>query len=164
MPGVRQATADDLGEVRQLLHDTWHATYDATMGVEAVNDITSRWHSVENLTRQLRDPDGCFLVAENDNGIIVGHAGAVRKSADEVGLTRLYVLPGQQGGGVGTDLLAAVIRWAGQSATIELEVETSNTSAIGFYERHGFTIDGQPVLCGGDRLAGQAVIMKRNTS
>lgn len=161
---VRRASADDLGAVRQLLHDTWHATYDAAMGVEVVDDITSRWHSVENLSRQLSDPDGCFLVAENSDGTIVGHAGAVRKAAGAVSLTRLYVLPQQQGGGAGTALLGAAMDWAGQGTTIELEVETGNSQAIGFYRRHGFSDDGQEVQCGGDPVAGQAIVMKRQVS
>jgi len=162
--GVRRASADDLDAVRQLLHDTWHATYDAAMGVEAVNDITSRWHSLENLSRQLADPDGCFLVAEYPDGTIVGHAGAVRKAADMVSLARLYVLPQQQGGGAGTALLEAVTDWAGQGTTIELEVETSNTPAICFYRKHGFCDDGQQVQCGGDPAAGQAIVMQRRVS
>jgi len=161
---VRRASADDLDAVRQLLHDTWHATYDATMGVEVVNDITSRWHSVENLSRQLGDPDGCFLVAETPDGAIVGHAGAVRKAADVVSLARLYVLPERQGGGAGTALLQAVTDWAGQGTTIELEVETSNTPAIDFYHKHDFSDDGQQVQCGGDPAAGQAIVMKRRVS
>ncbi|WP_108882757.1 GNAT family N-acetyltransferase [Anderseniella sp. Alg231-50] len=161
---IRQATADDLDAVRQLLHDTWHATYDATMGVEVVNDITARWHSAENLSRQLSDPDGCFLVAETPDGIIAGHAGAVRQAADVVCLTRLYVLPKLQGDGAGTALLTAVTDWAGQGVTIELEVETANTPAIGFYRRHGFSDDGRQVQCGGDPAAGQAIVMKRRVS
>lgn len=161
---IRRASADDLDAVRQLLHDTWHATYDATMGVETVNDITSRWHSMENLSRQLGDPDGCFLVAENSDGTIVGHAGAVRKAADVISLARLYVLPQLQGGGAGTALLEAVTDWAGQGTTIELEVETSNTPAIGFYNKHGFSDDGQKVQCGGDSAAGQAIVMYRRVS
>lgn len=164
MLGVRRASADDLEAVRQLLHDTWHATYDATMGVEAVNDITSRWHSVENLSRQLGDPEGCFLVAENSDGTIVGHAGAVRKAADLVSLARLYVLPQSQGGGAGTALLEAVTDWAGPGTTIELEVENSNTPAIVFYRKHGFCDNGQQVQCGGDPAAGQAILMKRRVS
>ncbi|MEO1161734.1 MAG: GNAT family N-acetyltransferase [Pseudomonadota bacterium] len=161
---IRQATADDLEAVRQLLHDTWHATYDASMGVEAVNDLTSRWHSAENLSRQLDDPDGCFLVAETSEGNIVGHAGAVRKADDVVSLARLYVLPQWQGGGAGTALLAVVADWAGQGVTIELEVETANTPAIGFYRKHGFSDDGRQVQCGGDPVAGQAIVMKRCAS
>lgn len=161
---VRRASADDLDAVRQLLHDTWHATYDATMGAEVVNDITSRWHSVENLTRQLADPDGCFLVAENSSGAIVGHAGAVRKSAEAVSLARLYVLPELQGSGVGTALLAAITDWAGQGTTIELQVEIANTQAIGFYHKHGFIDDGRQVSCGGDPVAGQATVMRRCVS
>ena len=164
MLAVRRASADDLDAVRQLLHDTWHATYDATMGVEVVNDVTSRWHSVENLSRQLADPDGCFLVAENSNGTVVGHADAGRKSTDVVNLARLYVLPGWQGGGIGTALLASVVNWAGQGTSIELEVETANTPAIGFYQKHGFAGDGQQVQCGGDPAAGQAIVMKRRVS
>ncbi len=158
---IRQATADDLEAVRQLLHDTWHATYDVTMGVEAVDDITSRWHSAENLSRQISDPDWSFLVAENHGGVVVGHAGAVRRTAEVVALARLYVLPKQQGGGAGTALLTAVADWAGDGVTIELEVETSNTPAIGFYRMHGFSDDGQQVRCGGDPAAGQAIVMKR---
>lgn len=161
---VRRASADDLDAVRQLLHDTWHATYDATMGVEVVNDITSRWHSVENLTRQLTDPDGCFLVAENSSGTIIGHAGAVRKSADLASLARLYVLPELQGDGAGTALLTAVIDWAGHGTTIELEVEAFNTPAIGFYRKRGFADEGQQVLCGGEPAAGQAIVMRRRIS
>lgn len=158
---VRQASADDLAAVRQLLHDTWHATDDATMGIEVVNDITSRWHSVENLNRQLGDPSGYFPVAENPDGTIGGHANAVRKSADLVSLARLYVLPQLQGGGAGTALLTAVTDWAGQGTTTELEVETLNASAIGFYRKHCFADDDQQVQCGGDPAAGQAIVMRR---
>lgn len=161
---VRRASADDLDAVRQLLQDTWHATYDATMGIEVVSDITSRWHSKENLTRQLADPDGCFLVAENSSGTIVGHVGAVRKSTDLVSLARLYVLPELQGGGAGTALLTAVTDWAGHGTTIELEVETVNTPALGFYRKRGFTDEGQQVQCGGDPAAGQAIVMRRRIS
>lgn len=161
---VRRASEDDLDAVRQLLHDTWHATYDATMGVDVVNDITSRWHSKENLSRQLSDPDGCFLVSESPDGTIVGHAAAVRKAADVVSLARLYVLPQQQGGGAGTALLEAVTDWAGQGTKIELEVETSNAPAIGFYRKHGFCDDGKRVQCGGDPAASQAIVMKRQVS
>ncbi|MGI9512148.1 MAG: GNAT family N-acetyltransferase [Anderseniella sp.] len=161
---VRQACADDLAAVKQLLHDTWHATYDATMGADAVNDITSRWHSMENLNRQLDSPDGCFLVAENSDSAIVGHASAARMSDDIVSLDRLYVLPGLQGHGAGTALLSAVIDWAGHGMTIELEVESANEPAIDFYRKHGFSDDGREVQCGGDPAAGQAIVMKRHHS
>ncbi len=161
---VRQACADDLAAVRQLLHDTWHATYDATMGADAVNDITWRWHSMDILGQRLDDCDSCFLVAEDRQGVIVGHASAARKSDEMVSLTRLYVLPDQQGSGAGTALLGAVTDWAGHSTTIELEVEITNTPAIGFYQSHGFSDDGRKVQCGGDPAAGQAIVMKRQLS
>ncbi|MEM9470643.1 MAG: hypothetical protein AAGA00_01715 [Pseudomonadota bacterium] len=96
---ARQACADDLAAVRRLLRDTWHATYGATMGVEAVDDITSRWHSLDNLGRQLGHRDGLFQVADYPVGVIVGHARATPQSQDAVCLSRLHVLPDLEGGG-----------------------------------------------------------------
>ena len=164
MPNVRQASAGDLAAVRQLLHDTWHATYDASMGAEAVEDITARWHSMEVLGRQLDDANGCFLVAEDLDGTIVGHAAASRGPGDVVNLSRLYVLPDLQGRGAGSALLQAVMDWAGPGTSIELEVEAVNAPAIGFYRRHGFSDDGRKLQCGGDPVAGQALVMKRSLS
>lgn len=109
----------------------------------------------------MADPEGCFLVAENAAGTIVGHASAGRESDAVTSLARLYVLPERQGGGAGKALLAAVAEWAGQGTTIELEVETANAAAIGFYRKHGFASDGKQVRCGGDPVAGSAIVMKR---
>lgn len=107
-------------------------------GDDVFNDITSRWLSMENLTQQLNNSDGCFLVAENPAGSIVGHAGTVH--------------------------LTSVVEWAGPGTTIDLEFESENTAAIGFYRKHGFVADGQPVQCGGEPVAGQAFVMKRTFS
>jgi hypothetical protein len=69
------------------------------MGIEVLDDITSRGHFVENLNRQRGDPNGYFPVAENLDGTIGGHTNAVRNTTDLVSLARLYVLPELQGGG-----------------------------------------------------------------
>ena len=49
---VRSATKEDLDAVRDLLVETWHASYDDVYGVEKVNAITGRYHSLDALKKQ----------------------------------------------------------------------------------------------------------------
>jgi hypothetical protein len=46
---VRSASERDLAEVRALLVETWHATYDAIYGDERVTEITDDWPSLASL-------------------------------------------------------------------------------------------------------------------
>jgi hypothetical protein len=40
---VRTAGERDLAAVRDLLVETWHATYDSIYGAERVTEITDEW-------------------------------------------------------------------------------------------------------------------------
>jgi ribosomal protein S18 acetylase RimI-like enzyme len=92
--------------------------------------------------------NGKCVVAQN--GIeIVGHAmlDPLRLSACRhvVHLT-IVVHPGSQGKGVGKVLLGELIRWAKTTTTvekIELHVRSSNTVALDFYRKFGFTEIGR---------------------
>ncbi|MEO0910824.1 MAG: GNAT family N-acetyltransferase, partial [Pseudomonadota bacterium] len=47
---IRTASESDLPRVQEILIETWHATYDEIYGVEKVNEITGKWHSLERLS------------------------------------------------------------------------------------------------------------------
>ncbi|MGI9386392.1 MAG: GNAT family N-acetyltransferase, partial [Methyloligellaceae bacterium] len=146
---IRLCGKDDLEAVSKLLRETWHATYDDIYGPKRVADITSRWHSVEALERNLALPDGVFLVAERD-GRIVG-TGFARFEAENklIRCDRIYVHPDAQGTGIGYGLLGEMIARTGPADRICLEVEPGNKRAIAFYERAGFRVIGQGTDCGG---------------
>ena len=103
---IRPARSDDLADVRDLLVETWHDTYDALLGAETVTRITDEWHSVESLLRQLDLPNTCFLVAE-EKSRIVGHVFANGQHLPVLVLARLYVRPYCQRRGIGKALLDA---------------------------------------------------------
>ncbi len=92
--------------------------------------------------------DGEELVIEAA-GVVVGYVslGRVRDEgmpADLGEIWALYVLPGHQGGGLGSTLLTAAVarlRALGFQAVV-LWVLTGNVSARTFYERRGFALDG----------------------
>ncbi|MDX7324835.1 hypothetical protein, partial [Providencia rettgeri] len=62
---IRSATKDDLATVRELLVETWHATYDDVYGVEKVNAVINRYHSLDALKKQLAKPYSEFILADD---------------------------------------------------------------------------------------------------
>lgn len=143
---IRDANADDLPTIRDMLITTWHHSYDNIYGEDRVNDIIARWHSVQTLANGLHAADGRFLVAEIEERIIAtAYAGKV--SDAEVKL-RLYVHPDCQRAGLGRALLTQITAAFPAAGKITLEVEPQNRDAISFYERQGFVVSGNGDDCG----------------
>jgi len=156
---IRRALPHDLDAVRRVLVETWHATYDTTLGREKVDEITSSWHSRERLARDLEEQP-CLLVAERE-GRLIGTASARRGCEGGLILSRLYVLPEAQGEGVGARLLAAVVAAFPEATNVSLEVERMNARAIAFYTRAGFAVTGSGTDCGGCGSNVPHVIMRK---
>ena len=93
----------------------------------------------------LADPDRLVLAAA-ESGRIVGYAVLVRagRDADEVELSKIYLLPTHHRSGAAGELLAAGVDWAagfGASA-VWLGVNRHNVRAQRFYRKHGFEVTG----------------------
>lgn len=156
---IRSARREDLAEISALLGVTWHATYDGIYSADRVADITSRWHSVDNLANGLDRP-GLFLVAV-ENGRIVGTLSLEPACGGGLKLERLYVRPDAQGRGIGRRLLDAGLAAYPDATAIGLEVEPANTQASRFYERQGFAATGNTGDCGGSGDRIPALVMSR---
>jgi ribosomal protein S18 acetylase RimI-like enzyme len=146
---IRTVTATDLEAVRDVLRETWHATYDGLFGAAEVDAISARWHAIDVLKSQMAAHDSAFLVAEYDD-VVVATSFASQIKPGEVVLDRIYVLPIAQGIGIGQALLKESLARFPGAATVRLEVEPRNTGAIKFYEAQGFTRVGAIRQCGGD--------------
>jgi ribosomal protein S18 acetylase RimI-like enzyme len=158
---VRTTGERDIEAVRELLVETWHATYDGIYGPEKVSQITNEWHSVRSLTSRLTRPNSEFLVADDGKRI----AGTAFASADDSGKTvmlhQLYVRPEAQGRGVGGMLLDEILDSFPDMETARLEVEEANVKAVAFYEAYGFVTAGRTANCGKKESGIPALIMER---
>ena len=139
---VRPAVSADLEDVRQVLVETWHDTYDPLLGRDRVTEITGRWHSVPALAAQLGAGDTAFLVAEAE-GRIVGHAFVDFRRPPVARLMRLYVLPAWQRRGIGARLLAVGPEMRAGIECVALDVEADNAKAVNFYRGQGFVVVGR---------------------
>ena len=88
------------------------------------------------------DAGGAFWVADKD-GAIIGSCGVYPLGDGSFELRKMYLGGASRGLGLGARLLSAAIAFvkdAGASALV-LDTTKEMTTAIGFYERHGFVRD-----------------------
>ncbi|MBP1874649.1 ribosomal protein S18 acetylase RimI-like enzyme [Ensifer adhaerens] len=162
---VRTASERDLEKVRALLVETWHATYDTYYGVEKVNELTGRWHSLPALKARLERKDAEFLVADDGRSIGgMGYASMSDTLKKTVMLHQLYVLPKLQGQGIGRDIFAELETCFPDAERMRVEVEPQNLHALAFYRAHGFNEVGQVSNCGDEQSGLPALILEKPLS
>lgn len=99
--------------------------------------FTDPW-SQALLEDALFDPQASFIVAEDEEGHILGYAG-LHVILDEGYIDNVAVEPDARKHGVASALLDVFCRFgAANLAFLSLEVRASNAPAIGLYEKYGF--------------------------
>ena len=144
---VRPAEKEDHSAVERLLRQI------AQLHADLRQDVfrpASRKYDTERYFGLLQDPDTPILVAENEQGVLLGYAMLQVKA---VGTDHPVLLPRQflyiddlcvdvdaRGSGIGAALMQAVRELAHERGLekIELNVWECNEGAMGFYERLGF--------------------------
>ena len=94
------------------------------------------------LTEALFDAQASFIVAEDEEGNVLGYAG-LHVIVDEGYIDNVAVEPDARRHGVASALLDVFCRFGEANlAFLTLEVRASNQAAIALYEKHGFTQAG----------------------
>jgi diamine N-acetyltransferase len=136
---IRRAEVADLSKVETVARATWRVAYAGVIPDDVQRRLLESWYSRESLSRALAAPGSSFFVAES-SGDVIGFAQFVRRSAESVELTRIYVLPDRQRSGIGMRLLGAgLAEFATEGLKrLTVEVERDNANGRRFYERAGF--------------------------
>lgn len=99
--------------------------------------------SEELFRAALDDPRTAILLAEGENGEILGYA-VLFTVLDGGNLDNIAVAPACRRRGVADALLGAVVRLGREHlSTLMLEVRASNAPAVALYEKHGFVAVGR---------------------
>ena len=95
------------------------------------------------LEEVLFDPQASFIVAEAEDGGLLGYAG-LQVVLDEGYIDNIAVEPDARRHGVADELLDVFCRFgAAHLSFLTLEVRASNAPAIALYRKHGFAEEGR---------------------
>jgi ribosomal-protein-alanine N-acetyltransferase len=135
--GAERGSQSAIAIVRNFLPED----ADRVLAIAAQSPTAANW-SKESYLNFAREEGSLAIVLELNGqieGFLVG-----RLAADEAELLNLAVAAPHRRKGAGKALLGHALReWRSRGArAVYLEVRESNTGAIAFYEKHGFTAAG----------------------
>lgn len=154
---IREATLTDAEGIAKVHVDSWRSTYKDIVPSDYLDGLsytqrTELWNQNINLK------ENHVLVAENDNGEIIGFACAnTVEEADgkRAGkLTAIYLLEEYQGQGVGKELMVVLFQYFKREGCKKVFVEVlEENKTKNFYEYYGakhvetvqISIGGQPL-------------------
>ena len=148
LPRIVPATLRDIHTIIQLAEGTWEPTYRFILSREQMEYMYRVIYTPAALKRQMTEQHHTFLLAhvnEQPAGFAsfgpqpLADGAPAEATPTEYKLHKIYVLPTQQGQGLGLHLIEAVeeaVRRAG-GHTLDLNVNRYNP-ALSFYERRGF--------------------------
>jgi putative acetyltransferase len=102
------------------------------------------------LPRSYGDRGGCFWVATEPDGALLGCAGVFPVDVTTVELRKMYLHANARGRGVGKRLLESAVRWSVEQGATRMVLDTVEqmNRAIGFYEANGFVRDDTQIRGG----------------
>jgi GNAT superfamily N-acetyltransferase len=135
----RAAVKADLAAIQRIARQTWASTYAGVIPTDVQQQALAVWYSTDSLCYQLSDGNNMLLVAELE-GIAIGFAQFFLRPERSAKLARIYVLPNQQGKGIGSQLLETGLEWLRGAGVrrLTVDVEELNPSGRRFYEHRGF--------------------------
>jgi ribosomal protein S18 acetylase RimI-like enzyme len=141
---VRRARLEDARAIAQVHAETWREAYEHVFGAERLASVTidarlAQWERI------LAAGQSDVFVAADDGIVGFVSTGDSRDADAEAELFAIYVLPRAWGTGAGSALMRAGIEAMRLRASGDavLWVLHDNPRARRFYEREGWTLDGE---------------------
>jgi ribosomal protein S18 acetylase RimI-like enzyme len=139
---IRSATKDDILLINTLAKKTWPVTYSEILSPKQLAYMLDLIYSPAALQKQFDAAHNFIIVEEGDQPVAFADYSLLKD--DIYKLHKIYVLPDQQGKGVGKLLIDHIIqKIKEQKATALLLNVNRHNKARGMYERLGFTVIGE---------------------
>ena len=138
---IREAKLSDAAGIAKVHVGSWRTTYKGIIPDEYLNNLSCAQRA-ELWDKNISKPDSYVIVAENDDGEIIGFADAWKRDNNKedkaIDLTSIYLLEDYQGKGVGKQLLKALFDYFKNAGyeTVYVEVLEDNKTKF-FYEYYG---------------------------
>lgn len=139
---IYNAGIEDIATIRELTYKVWPQTYREILTPEQVDYMLQMMYSPAALQQQMENGHRFILVQSGNANVAFASFAPYKKGIYK--LHKIYILPGQQGKGIGKfiiEYIVSAIRPLGAEA-LQLNVNRHN-KARSFYERLGFVVIGE---------------------
>lgn len=139
---IRIATEDDIKIIQQLAHAIWPGTFSEILSGEQIRYMLELIYSKASLQKQIGEGHNFLIAEENNTPVAYADYNLLKDGIYK--LHKIYILPQQQGKGIGKLLMEYIIDAIQKknAATLLLNVNRYN-KAKGMYERLGFKVIGE---------------------
>ncbi len=142
----KNATENDISQIKQIAAETWPATYGKILSAAQIEYMLNLFYSAAALKKSMELQNYTFAV---NNAKILGYCGIEHKfhSSPITRIHKLYILPESQGLNVGRKFIEHITENAfeNSSNTLSLNVNKYN-SALHFYNKLGFEIVSEETI------------------
>jgi ribosomal protein S18 acetylase RimI-like enzyme len=162
---IEKIQTSNLHHVASLAHAIWPVVYAEMISADQLTYMLEQIYSNESLTHQMQDLNHQFILAWDEHEKPIAFASFAFYNQNDlkfVKLHKLYVLPDLHKSGIGRSLLHFIeteMKNEGYAA-LRLNVNRNNF-AIGFYQRHGFSIIKEEDIAIGNGFFMNDYVMKK---
>ena len=139
---IRRALEKDIPMIRDLSQRVWPQTYSTMLSKEQISYMMEMMYSEAALKKQMKENHEFIIVSDGQDP--TGFASFSMLDNGIYKLHKIYILPNNQGRGIGKfvilEILRAIARKGGKG--LQLNVNRNN-KARSFYEKLGFAVIGE---------------------
>ena len=133
---IREMKQEDIHAVQSVAKIAWHDTYESIIPREIQDRFLDEAYSDEKMKYRL---ENTHLFVAEEEGEVIGFANfSPVRLQNEAELGAIYLLPNQQGKGVGSALLQKGLTALKGIRKLYIHVEAANEKGKRFYESKGF--------------------------
>jgi diamine N-acetyltransferase len=136
---VRKAGADALPTIKNLANIIWPVTYSEIITQQQVDYMMELMYSTAALQKQLQNGHRFIIAYEADKPVAFAAYASKDNQPFIYHLHKIYILPTEQGKGIGKSLMNYIKDDIAPANTLQLNVNRKN-KALQFYQKMGFTI------------------------
>lgn len=142
MVSVKKAGAEAIPAIKNLANIIWPATYSEIITPQQVDYMMELIYSSSALQKQMAKGHQFIMAYEADTPVAFASYSARENNPAVYKLHKIYILPNQQGKGIGKTLINYITRDIAPVSSLQLNVNRNN-KALQFYQKIGFKIIGE---------------------
>jgi len=141
---IRYAGPEDIPVIGFLAQQIWPATYNSILPGDQLDYMMQIFYSPSSLLSQMQEKQHQFILVEDEEEPVGFASFSALAGTAKYKLHKIYVLPGQQGKGLGRLIIDFVLEdlKPRNAAALQLNVNRFN-KARDFYEKIGFKVIGE---------------------